>query len=499
MRALRRASRNAAAILITPAILSCRATDGATGIGRIAPTGAALAVQPVLGAAPGDPVIPLRQARIRLFRLPGQTPEVAMLDTIVPFLDTDDDRAVTLGVTLTMANERFGMELALLDDRRDVVYLGRDTVIAYTSGKAPAAKPLVLRYAGPDTAVARIALAPRDTVLAIGDGLPLRVSAFGRDGRPASARIGFAVHGSAAVSVDASGLLLARSPVAMRSAWIVARTVTGLVDSVSLGAIVPARTITLTPGSGRLIVGKTLALSAVARDSTGAPLPGREPAWRSSDPRVATVSAGMITGTGVGSAEITAVSDRATASALITVLPGGVARVVPSALQLQLDPGERAGVSAVALDALGDEIGSAVARWSSENAGVASVTPDATGTAPSPATVQGVAPGATTLDATIDGVTATIEVKVRRRPAVRVTISPRAAELRPGQTFLLSAIAFDALGAVVPASEIVWRSLAPTVATVDANGLLRALSYGHVPVVASVDGVSDTVTLDVRP
>jgi hypothetical protein len=251
MRALLRASRTAAAILFPLGILSCRQTDGPTGTGRIAPTLAALAVQPVLeGALAGDPVIPLRQARIRLFRLPGQTPELAVVDTMVPFRETDDDRAVTLGVTLTMANERFGMELALLDDRRDVVYLGRDTVVAYTSGRAPAARPLVLRYAGPDTAVVSFALAPRDTVVALGDALPLRVSVLGRDGRATTARLGFVVHGSPAVTVDPSGVLLARSPVAARSVWIVARTVTGLVDSVSIGAIVPARTISLTPGTG---------------------------------------------------------------------------------------------------------------------------------------------------------------------------------------------------------------------------------------------------------
>src|SRR5215217_5636124 len=101
MPALRRASRTAAAFLFPLGILSCRATDGPTGTGRTAPTRAALAVQPLLEAAPGDPIIPLRQARIRLFRLPGQSPEVAVVDTTVPFLETDDDRAVTLGITLT--------------------------------------------------------------------------------------------------------------------------------------------------------------------------------------------------------------------------------------------------------------------------------------------------------------------------------------------------------------------------------------------------------------
>ncbi|HEU4721291.1 MAG TPA: Ig-like domain-containing protein, partial [Gemmatimonadaceae bacterium] len=429
MRALRRACRTAAALVIPVVVLSCRETGGPTGTGRIAPTAAAVAVAPVLGAESGEPVIPLRQARIRLFRLPGQVPERAMLDTLVPFRETDDERAITLDVVLTMANERFGMELALLDDLADVVYLGRDTVIAYTSGKPPAAKPLRLRYAGPDTAVARIELAPRDTVLAIGDVLPLRVSAFLRDGRPTSARIGFAVHGSSAMTVDGAGLLFARTPTAARTTWVVARSATGLVDSVAVAAIVPARAITVTPGSGRLIVGKTIALAAVARDSAGAPLVDRALVWRSLDPGIAIVSGGKVTGVGVGSVEITATSERATASALITVFPGGVARVLPSVARLVLGRGDEASVSAVALDALGDEIAGGSVRWSVADVGVASVSPAALGAAAS-AMVRGLAPGSTTLVATIDGVAGSIDVEVRRAPAVRVTVTPRGGALR---------------------------------------------------------------------
>lgn len=498
MRALRRACRTAAALLIPVVVLSCRDTGGPTGTGRIAPTAAALVVAPVVGAESGEPVIPLRQARIRLFRLPGQVPARAILDTLVPFRETDEERAITLDVVLTMANERFGMELALLDDRADVVYLGRDTVIAYTSGRPPAAKPLRLRYAGPDTAVARIELAPRDTVLAIGDVLPLRVAAFLRDGRPTSARIGFAVHGSSAMTVDAAGLLVARTPTAARTTWVVARSATGLVDSVAVAAIVPARTITVTPGTGRLIVGKTLALAAVARDSAGAPLVDRALVWRSTDPGIATVAGGKVTGVGVGSVEITASSERATASAVITVLPGGVARVLPSVAQLVLGRGEEASVSATPLDALGDEIAGSSVQWSVGDVGIASVSPAASGAATS-TMVRALTPGATTLVATVDGVEASIDVEVRRAPAVRVTVTPRGGALRVGETLALSASASEASGDAVPASEIVWRSLTPGVASVDASGVVRALAAGHGAIAASIDGVSDSVAIDVRP
>jgi hypothetical protein len=233
MRVLRQACGIVAATLIPLALVSCRETAGPTGTGRIAPTAAALAVVPVFGDGGPEPEIPLRQARIRLFRLPVTTPEVAALDALVPLSDRDE-QAVTLEVTLTMANERFEVELALLDDRGDVAYLGRGTVVAYTSGKAPAAEPIRLVYAGPDTAVARIALDPRDTVIAVGEEFPIRAAAFLPDGRATSARFGFAVRGSPAVTVDASGVVIGRAPAGARTAWVVARTANGLTDSIAV-------------------------------------------------------------------------------------------------------------------------------------------------------------------------------------------------------------------------------------------------------------------------
>ena len=408
MRALRRARREAAVIVISFALLSCRDTSGPAGVGRIAPATAGLAVAPVLdGVVPGDPVIPIRQARVRLFRIPGQTPELAMLDTIVPFLETDGERELTLNVVLTMANERFGMELALLDDRAQVVYLGRDTVTAYTSGPPPEAQPLRLRYAGPDTGVTRITVAPRDTIVAVGDALPLRVAAFLADGRAASARFGFVVHGGAsAIEVDGAGVIRATRAVAAGAAWVVARTATGVSDSVAIGAIVPARSITLSAGTARIIAGSSVTLAAVVRDPAGVAITDREPSWSTSDPSVATVVSGRVTAVGVGSATITARADRATASVVVTVLPAG---------------------------------------------------------------------------------------------AVRVTIIPRQVALRVGHGVTLSAEAWDALGTLLPSSIISWRSLSPAVASVDASGAVRGLTDGHAQIVASADGVSDSIFVSVLP
>src|SRR5439155_6302604 len=117
----------------------------------------------------------------------------------------------------------------------------------------------------------------------VGDALPLRPLAFLRDGGATSARFGFVAHGSSSISVDRSGIVRVTGAVAPGTAWVVTRIVTGLADSIAVTSIVPARSIDLSPASGRILVGRTFALDAVARDSARAPLAGRPPTWTSSD------------------------------------------------------------------------------------------------------------------------------------------------------------------------------------------------------------------------
>jgi uncharacterized protein YjdB len=449
MRAFRRACRVVAALLFSLSGLTCREAAAPTGTGRVAPGTAALAFAAELPDASGEPVIPIRQARMRLFRLPGEIPERAVLDTVVPFLETDAERELTFEIAVTMANERFGIELTLLDDRGQPAYVARDTVIAFTSGTPPEATSLRLRYAGADTAVARIALAPRDTVLRVGDELLLRPLAFLRDGAVTSARFGFAVHGSSSIAVDAGGVLRATGVVAPGTAWVVARTVTELADSIAVATIVPARSIDLSPASGRMLDGRTLTLDASARDSTGAPLVGRQPTWTSSDVAIATVSAGVVRGVATGQARITATLDGVSASALVSVLPDGVARVVPSADAVTLEIGQSVTLTAVAFDALDDPVAGVVPRWSIDDPKLADATTDASGQL----TLAGRSSGATTVHVRMDTVDARIAVTVRRPPVTTVIVTRTATSFGAhGEEATFVATIVDPLGAIVNAS-----------------------------------------------
>jgi len=80
-----------------------------------------------------------------------------------------------------------------------------------------------------------------------------------------------------------------------------------------------------------------------------------------------------------------------------------------------------------------------------------------------------------------------------------MAVAPRTVSLRLGHTVTLSAMVWDALGEPISASDVSWRSLAPTLASVDASGVVRALADGHARIAASIEGVSDSITVDVLP
>ncbi|MDB4883824.1 MAG: Ig domain protein group 2 domain protein [Gemmatimonadetes bacterium] len=494
---LRRAGSLAATLLLSLAGITCRDMTGPTGPGRVAPTAAALAFSSSVALETGDPVIPVQLARVRLFRLPGETPERSVLDTVVPFGDIDNSKTLTLPITLTMVSERFGIELSLLDDRAQVIYLARDTVVAYTTDVAPASNPIVLRYAGPDTLVTRIALAPGDTTLAIGDAVTLRAVAYKRDGSKTSAWFGFAVHGSSAIKVDQFGVLRASAPVTKGAAWIVARLATGLTDSVAIGALVPAVNLSVSPAQGLTTVGGRLRLSSIALDSTGAVLDGREPNWSSADPTIASVVDGVVTGRSAGMVTITARSERALARAIVTVSPLRVARLVMSDAALSLVAGGAVSVSVLPLSENGIPVPGRSAVWEIRDPRIASA-PLASDSAERPVLVRGLSAGTTMLEVTVDGFRASIAVSVKPKPAARVTIVPESASLLVGESISAAVAVRDAAGLVQPGRAVTWSSLAPAVASVDSTGSVTARATGVAGVVASVDGVADTMSVTVR-
>lgn len=80
-----------------------------------------------------------------------------------------------------------------------------------------------------------------------------------------------------------------------------------------------------------------------------------------------------------------------------------------------------------------------------------------------------------------------------------VSVTPSSATIKAGTTKQFSATALDSNGNVVTGVSFVWSSKAPSVASVDGNGLATTSAPGNVSITATTEGVTGAATLTVNP
>lgn len=103
---------------------------------------------------------------------------------------------------------------------------------------------------------------------------------------------------------------------------IVFASVDGVLGQATVNVSPSVASVTVTPSPGTVQVGRTLDLTATARDVGGNIVTGRTTTWSSNDPTIATVSsAGRVTGVKIGTVTITATTDGVTGAAAVVVLP----------------------------------------------------------------------------------------------------------------------------------------------------------------------------------
>jgi len=91
-----------------------------------------------------------------------------------------------------------------------------------------------------------------------------------------------------------------------------------------------------------------------------------------------------------------------------------------------------------------------------------------------------------------------VNVEVSPGPATSVTIDRATAKVLVGQSLPLHATAFSKTGDP-RRDRISWTTLAPSVATVSADGSVTGVGPGKATISASVGGISSTMTVDVVP
>lgn len=243
--------------------------------------------------------------------------------------------------------------------------------------------------------------------------------------------------------------------------------------------IAPVETITLSPETCEIARGEEITLTATVgpEDATD-----KSVSWSTSNKNVATVdSNGTVRGVGKGQARITVRSGNVSAQCTVTVtLP--VEGISLDKTSLVIGRGNTATLKATVTPA--DASDKSIV-WSSSDASVASVSDKGVVTA--------IKKGKAVITANASGHTASCNVEVNV-PVAEITLSESSLKLKRGETSTLVAT-------VNPADAddptVVWSTSNSSVAKVDANGKITAVSTGYAVIKASSGAVSAQCKVDV--
>lgn len=246
--------------------------------------------------------------------------------------------------------------------------------------------------------------------------------------------------------------------------------------------------VDVAPALQTLEVGQTTTLAVTVRTSLGILLTGRTVSWSSNAPSVAVVNSttGVVTAVGSGSAIISASVEGVTGAATVNVT-APAASVLIDSIVAPLYVGKYALLSLTVRDASNRILTGRPVQWSSSDPSIAAVSADGT--------VLGVAVGAATITATVDGKSATRVVVVLAIPALVVTLSPSNAFLARGVVFPLATTMTDFYGQPRSGLTATYTTNDPAVATVSATGVVTPVGNGAVAITVTVDGVSATARL----
>src|SRR5712692_1455215 len=180
--------------------------------------------------------------------------------------------------------------------------LAADTSVEFTTGTTTV---------GPAT---RVTVLPDTVAVAIGSQVQLTPAARDTAGTPIVGRpFTWSTDNPAVASVSPAGLVtaVAEGVAHVRSELDGRSAVAAILVSQSLAAV---DSVAVVPGSATLVIGGLVQLTAVLRDAAGNVLSFREIAWSSSNPAVATVSAGtggtaVVLDVSAGTTTITATSE----------------------------------------------------------------------------------------------------------------------------------------------------------------------------------------------
>jgi len=318
------------------------------------------------------------------------------------------------------------------------------TITATSEGKSATAALTVL------PPVSQVTLSRDTLTLILGRTGTLTATPKAADGTALDRAVSWSVLDTLIGAVTTDGVVSTNALVTARALGTTTVTATseGRSRSATLRVIpAPVVSVAVTPATATLVMGKTLQLSAVPKDSAGNALGGRTITWTSSDASKATVSAaGLVTAKSTGVVTLTATSEGKSGEMELTVvIPVATITVTPATASLLA--GATVQLSAVARDSLGNLLTREI-LWSSSNGLVASV--NATGL------VTATGSGTATILASSEGVTGTATITAAGGGGTSsggtiaaIAVLPTAVAVVSGDTASLAFRPTDASGAVV--------------------------------------------------
>lgn len=197
--------------------------------------------------------------------------------------------------------------------------------------------------------------------------------------------------------------------------------------------------------------------------------------WASSNPAVATVSDGVVTGISVGSTTITATVGNFTSHCVITVQADTVA-ITGITLNSEVET-VLVGSTVTLTATLTPANANTTVIWSSSNSAVATVNNGA---------VRGISAGTATITATAGAYSAQCVITVETPAVTSITLNRTVETVMIGSSLTLKAT-------VRPANAnagVVWVSSNPSIATVSNSGTVLGLLEGSTTITASAGGIT---------
>jgi hypothetical protein len=273
----------------------------------------------------------------------------------------------------------------------------------------------------------------------------------------------------------------------------------------TLGAITGATTLTVdtsslttievTPASPSIAKNTKVQFTATGHFSDGdAQNLTKQVTWASSAGSTATVdTTGLATGIAPGATTITATLGGVTGSTTLTVDTSTLTSIAVTPVNPAIAVNTKQQFTATGRFSDGDTQNiTQQAIWTSSVGAIATI--DAVGLA------TGIAPGATTIAATLSGVSgsATLIVNTSALTTIEVTPVNQSITVNGIQQFTATGNFSDGSRQDLTSQQVHWTTLPVNIVTVDANGLATGIASGSTAVTAALSGISGATTLTVN-